>query len=141
MQTIRRIIQRRRVGRRGRRAEQRSAIRDATGLSNRAPTPLRTAAAGLLGRRLARYGPGMDPVYAQEEIEIRTKGRGLVSIQKEVAATVRNAGVAVGQAHLFLLHTSAGLLITEPSSQRPFGCSICHTRSARRSGIGLGPVS
>jgi thiamine phosphate synthase YjbQ (UPF0047 family) len=49
----------------------------------------------------------MDPVYAQEELEIRTKGRGLVSIQKEVAATVRNAGVAVGQAHLFLLHTSA----------------------------------
>jgi len=55
----------------------------------------------------------MDPVYAQEELEIRTPGRGLVSIQKEVAATVRNAGVAVGQAHLFLLHTSAGLLITE----------------------------
>ena len=55
----------------------------------------------------------MDPVHAQEELEIRTKGRGLVSIQKEVAAIVRNAGVAVGQAHLFLLHTSAGLLITE----------------------------
>ena len=55
----------------------------------------------------------MDPVHAQEEVEIRTKGRGLVSIQKEVAAVVRNTGVAVGQAHLFLLHTSAGLLITE----------------------------
>ena len=55
----------------------------------------------------------MDPVYAQEALEIRTNGRGLVSIQKEVAAIVRNAGVGVGQAHLFLLHTSAGLLITE----------------------------
>ena len=55
----------------------------------------------------------MEPVHAQEELEIHTKGRGLVAIQKEVAAIVRNAGVAVGQAHLFLLHTSAGLLITE----------------------------
>jgi len=55
----------------------------------------------------------MDTAHAQEELEIRTKGRGLVSIQNEVAAIVRNAGVAVGQAHLFLLHTSAGLLITE----------------------------
>jgi secondary thiamine-phosphate synthase enzyme len=55
----------------------------------------------------------MEPVHAQEELEIHTKGRGLVSIQKEVAAIVRKAGVAVGQAHLFLLHTSAGLLITE----------------------------
>jgi secondary thiamine-phosphate synthase enzyme len=55
----------------------------------------------------------MEPVHAQEELEIHTKGRGLVSIQKEVAAIVRNAGVALGQAHLFLLHTSAGLLITE----------------------------
>jgi secondary thiamine-phosphate synthase enzyme len=55
----------------------------------------------------------METAHAQEELEIHTKGRGLVSIQKEVAAVVRNAGVAVGQAHLFLLHTSAGLLVTE----------------------------
>jgi secondary thiamine-phosphate synthase enzyme len=55
----------------------------------------------------------METAHAQEELEIHTRGRGLVSIQKEVAAVVRNAGVAVGQAHLFLLHTSAGLLITE----------------------------
>lgn len=55
----------------------------------------------------------MDPVHAQEELLVRTPGRGLVSIQKEVGAVVRSAGVAVGQAHLFLLHTSAGLLVTE----------------------------
>jgi secondary thiamine-phosphate synthase enzyme len=55
----------------------------------------------------------MGTVHAQEEVAIRTAGRGLVSIQNEVAAIVRKAGVAVGQAHLFLLHTSAGLLVTE----------------------------
>jgi hypothetical protein len=37
--------------------EQLRALRDATGLSNRAPTPLRTSAAGLLGRRLATSAP------------------------------------------------------------------------------------
>ena len=55
----------------------------------------------------------MDPVHAQEELVVHTPGRGLVSIQKDVAALVRNTGVDVGQAHLFLLHTSAGLLVTE----------------------------
>jgi len=34
-------------------------LRDATGLSNRAPTPLRTSAAGLLGRRLAAAPPAL----------------------------------------------------------------------------------
>src|SRR2546426_341338 len=34
-----------------------TAMRQATGLSNRAPTPLRTSAAGLLGRRLAAAPP------------------------------------------------------------------------------------
>jgi hypothetical protein len=34
-----------------------TAMRQATGLSNRAPTPLRTSAAGLLGRRLAAAAP------------------------------------------------------------------------------------
>src|SRR6478609_2072541 len=35
------------------------ALRNATGLSNRAPTPLRKAAAGLLGRRLAAAPPAL----------------------------------------------------------------------------------
>src|SRR4051795_8298605 len=38
-------------------ADEQSAMRDATGLTNRAPTPLRHAAAGLLGRRLAAPPP------------------------------------------------------------------------------------
>lgn len=38
-------------------ADQLSALRDATGLSSRTPTPLRHAAAGLLGRRLATATP------------------------------------------------------------------------------------
>jgi secondary thiamine-phosphate synthase enzyme len=55
----------------------------------------------------------MDTVHAQEELRIRTTGRGLTSIQNEVATIVRRTEVGMGQAHLFLLHTSAGLLVTE----------------------------
>jgi secondary thiamine-phosphate synthase enzyme len=55
----------------------------------------------------------METVHAQEEISIRTPGRGLHSIERAVADAGASMGVAVGQAHLFLLHTSAGLLVTE----------------------------
>ena len=46
-------------------ADEQSAMRDATGLTNRAPTPLRHAAAGLLGRRLAAPPPLVDDVLAK----------------------------------------------------------------------------
>lgn len=47
-------------------ADQRNAMRTATGLSNRAPGLLRTSAAGLLGRRLASPPiPGTDDVLAK----------------------------------------------------------------------------
>jgi secondary thiamine-phosphate synthase enzyme len=55
----------------------------------------------------------MDTVHAHVELRIRTTGRGLTSIQNEVATIVRRTEVGMGQAHLFLLHTSAGLLVTE----------------------------
>jgi hypothetical protein len=46
--------------------DQRTAMRTATGLSNRAPAPLRTSAAGLLGRRLASAPtPGTEDVLAR----------------------------------------------------------------------------
>jgi secondary thiamine-phosphate synthase enzyme len=55
----------------------------------------------------------METVIVQEELSIRATGRGLVSIQDEVAAVVRTTAIDIGQAHLFLRHTSAGILVTE----------------------------
>lgn len=46
-------------------ADEQSAMRAATGLTNRAPVPLRHAAAGLLGRRLATAPPLVDDVLAK----------------------------------------------------------------------------
>ena len=45
--------------------QQRSAFRDATGLTNRAAAPLRTDGAGVLGRRLAVAAPPVDDVLAK----------------------------------------------------------------------------
>src|SRR4051794_16131320 len=44
---------------------QRSAFRDATGLSNRAAGPLRTGGAGVIGRRLAVAAPPVDDVLTK----------------------------------------------------------------------------
>jgi len=49
----------------------------------------------------------------QEKLEITTPGRGLTDITEQVAGVIRRAGVETGLCHLFLQHTSAGLLITE----------------------------
>lgn len=45
-------------------SDEQSAMRQATGLTNRAVTPLRTNAAGVLGRRLASAPPATDDVLA-----------------------------------------------------------------------------
>lgn len=49
----------------------------------------------------------------QEELEVRTRGRGLVDISAEVAAVVRRAGVGTGLCVAFVRHTSASLVIQE----------------------------
>ena len=46
-------------------------------------------------------------------LEISTRGRGTCDITAKVAEAVRQSGVAVGVAHVFIHHTSASLLITE----------------------------
>jgi secondary thiamine-phosphate synthase enzyme len=46
-------------------------------------------------------------------IEISTPGRGFQEIGGELQASVRQSGVKTGICHVFLLHTSASLLITE----------------------------
>jgi secondary thiamine-phosphate synthase enzyme len=49
----------------------------------------------------------------QRMIDVRTRGRGLVDLTREVAACVRDSHVTSGLAVLFCRHTSASLVITE----------------------------
>ena len=49
----------------------------------------------------------------QAEIELSTKGRGTYEITSQVAAAVREAGVATGLCHVFVTHTSASLMLCE----------------------------
>lgn len=49
----------------------------------------------------------------QAELRVRTEGRDTCDITERVEATVRDSGIRVGLAHVFLLHTSASLMICE----------------------------
>lgn len=49
----------------------------------------------------------------QERLERRTPGPGLHALTEAVQAVVARAGIGTGVCHLFLHHTSAGLVITE----------------------------
>jgi len=49
----------------------------------------------------------------QEVLEIQTSGRGFHVITDQVGELVARSGVPTGLCHLFIQHTSAGLIITE----------------------------
>jgi secondary thiamine-phosphate synthase enzyme len=53
------------------------------------------------------------PLIHQERLRIHTGGRESIDITRDVAAVVRNGGVACGWVHVFLMHTSASLMICE----------------------------
>lgn len=48
-----------------------------------------------------------------EKLAIATRGRGFHDVTDAVADVVRNAAIETGLAHVFILHTSASLLVTE----------------------------
>jgi len=52
-------------------------------------------------------------MHYQKVIDVRTRGRGLTDLTREVAACVRDSGVSSGLAVVFCQHTSASLVITE----------------------------
>jgi secondary thiamine-phosphate synthase enzyme len=52
-------------------------------------------------------------VQFQKVIDVRTRGRGLTELTREVAACVRESGVTSGLCVVFCRHTSASLVITE----------------------------
>lgn len=47
------------------------------------------------------------------ELVVNTPGRGIHDITRSVVSAVSESGVSTGLCHLFLLHTSASLVITE----------------------------
>jgi secondary thiamine-phosphate synthase enzyme len=49
----------------------------------------------------------------QDEVVIDTPGRGIHDVTRDVAAVVAGSGTTTGLCHLFILHTSASLVITE----------------------------
>ena len=49
----------------------------------------------------------------QQTIRVATKGRGTYDITREVAKVVDLSGVETGTVHLFVQHTSAGIIISE----------------------------
>jgi secondary thiamine-phosphate synthase enzyme len=49
----------------------------------------------------------------QKTFDIRTQGRGTTELTSEVHAYVRDSGVRTGICHVFILHTSASLMLCE----------------------------
>ncbi len=52
-------------------------------------------------------------MIAQHEIEVRTSGRGVYDISRDVQRCVGESGVAVGVCQVFIRHTSASLMLCE----------------------------
>lgn len=52
-------------------------------------------------------------MIAQQDLEIRTQGRGTYDLSPEVQRAVRNSGIRSGLCHVFIRHTSASLMLCE----------------------------
>lgn len=52
-------------------------------------------------------------MFFQTRCQISTPGRGILPITAQVAASVRESGLAQGLVNLFVRHTSCSLIITE----------------------------
>lgn len=52
-------------------------------------------------------------MIAQSELVVRTKGRGTYDISSEIQASVSASGVALGTCQVFVMHTSASLILSE----------------------------
>jgi len=59
--------------------------------------------------------PGNNAMHitTQQNLVVRTRGRGTIEVTAEVARVVRGSGVATGTCSVFLQHTSASLVLCE----------------------------
>lgn len=79
-----------------------------------APDDRQTKQQSLHSHRGVRYARGMsDSTWMQQTIAIEGGGRGLRDITTPIEDVVRKADVAIGLCHVFVMHTSASLLIQE----------------------------
>ncbi|MEM6674577.1 MAG: secondary thiamine-phosphate synthase enzyme YjbQ [Planctomycetota bacterium] len=65
--------------------------------------------------------PEAPSIFRQSVLEVRTPGRGLVELTRQVAEVVADSGVGIGLVVAFCRHTSASLVIQEnadPSAAR-----------------------
>jgi secondary thiamine-phosphate synthase enzyme len=64
----------------------------------------------------------------QYSLQVDTPGRGTTEVTARVAALLRESGMRIGLAHLFIHHTSASLLISEnadPAVRRDLERFLC----------------
>ena len=52
-------------------------------------------------------------MFAQNNLSIRTRGRGSYNMSDEVQSIVADSGLTMGLCHLFVAHTSASLMLCE----------------------------
>ncbi len=52
-------------------------------------------------------------IHFQKELRFKTRGRGLLEITDDIRRIVNDSGIVSGMCHLFVLHTSASLIIQE----------------------------
>lgn len=52
-------------------------------------------------------------MVVQKTLDIRTRGRSTMELTSQIHAMVRDTGVQTGLCHVFVLHTSASLLLCE----------------------------
>jgi len=52
-------------------------------------------------------------MIAQHTLTQRTKGRGTYNVTEQVQTIVRESGIMIGVAHIFVHHTSASLILCE----------------------------
>ena len=87
-------------------------------------------------RFLARYHSFSmltpETVWFQDELQVRTEGRGTCDIRRDVRALVGRSEVRTGLCHIFIRHTSASLMLCENAAVEVRGTLKASCRGLRQ---------